>query len=139
MDKDGQYDDDYNYPVNRDEVIEVGVEAFKRMAGSRSSFNEEEQRAIEESEYDRAYNPKLYQALDLSPRNRLDSLRNLDIPTLVIHGDEDRMIRYMHGVICAKVIPGAKLLTLRGIGHELPLCVIPEVVPVFLGHIGSAA
>ena len=123
------------YPQDRKGIIDININAFKKMTGSRFSFDEEEQRAIEEREYDRAYNPKLYQALDMtSSPSRLDALRQLDVPTLVIHGDEDPMIRYIHGVICAKVIPGAKLLTLKGVGHEVSLAVISEIIPAMLEH-----
>ena len=129
-----------NFPQGRDKIIDVQVESWKMLSGSRFPFNEEEHRVLETREFDRAYNPKVYQALDLgaSP-SRLDALRRLDVPTLVMHGDEDPIIQYIHGVICAKVIPGAKLFTQKGLGHELPKGIIPEIVPVILEHIDSNA
>jgi len=127
-----------NYPQGRESIIEVNVEAFKRMAGSGFPVDEKLQRDEEEREYDRAYNPKLYQALDMeTPRHRLDDLRKLDVPTLVIHGDEDPMVSYIHGIIVAKVIRGAKLYTQKGVGHGLPPETIPETVTVILEHIGK--
>jgi pimeloyl-ACP methyl ester carboxylesterase len=59
------------------------------------------------------------------------------VPTLVIHGDVDPIINYIHGVVCAKVIPGAKLHILKGVGHDIPLEILPEIVPVILKHLGS--
>jgi pimeloyl-ACP methyl ester carboxylesterase len=58
-------------------------------------------------------------AIIASP-SRLEALKNLNTPTLVIHGTEDPGCNYVHGVVCAKVIPGAKLLLLKGVGHEIP-------------------
>jgi hypothetical protein len=55
----------------------------------------------------------------------------------VIHGSEDPIINYAHGVVCAKVIPGAKLFTQKGVGHEIPLDILPETAQVILEHIGS--
>ena len=69
--------------------------------------------------------------------SRLDALRKLDVPTLVIHGDEDPIINCCHGVVCARVIPGAKLYIQKGVGHEIPLGIIPETVNVILDHIGK--
>jgi pimeloyl-ACP methyl ester carboxylesterase len=44
-------------------------------------------------------------------------LGGLDLPTLVIHGDADRLLRYPNGRLIASLIPGARLATLEGIGH----------------------
>jgi pimeloyl-ACP methyl ester carboxylesterase len=55
----------------------------------------------------------------------------------VIHGTEDPVINYIHGVVCARVIPGAKLLTLKGVGHEIPVQTIPGTVEVMLKHFGE--
>jgi pimeloyl-ACP methyl ester carboxylesterase len=43
----------------------------------------------------------------------------IGVPALVIHGAEDPVFPYPHGVALAKTIPGARLLTLQGTGHEL--------------------
>ena len=65
----------------------------------------------------------------------LDALRKLDLPTLVIRGDEDLLVRHIHGVIFARVIPDATLNTPNGVGHELPLGIMPETVRGILDHI----
>jgi len=50
-------------------------------------------------------------------RARLGTLR---VPTLVIHGTEDPLFPVEHGVALSKEIPGATLLLLEGVGHEMP-------------------
>jgi pimeloyl-ACP methyl ester carboxylesterase len=44
-------------------------------------------------------------------------LTQVDIPTLVIHGDADRLLGYPNGQQIAAAIPGARLETLEGVGH----------------------
>jgi pimeloyl-ACP methyl ester carboxylesterase len=46
-----------------------------------------------------------------------ERLGAIDLPTLVIHGDVDRLLGYPNGVQIAGLIPGARLETLAGVGH----------------------
>jgi pimeloyl-ACP methyl ester carboxylesterase len=63
-----------------------------------------------------------------------ERLAGLDTPTLVIHGTEDPVLPYEHGVALARDIPGAELVTLEGTGHELPRRDWDVVVPAILAH-----
>lgn len=58
-------------------------------------------------------------ALVASPSREL-ALAGLDVPTLVIHGTADRLIRPVGGRRTAELVPGAQLLELEGMGHDLP-------------------
>ena len=51
-----------------------------------------------------------------------------DIPTLAVHGTEDRNLPYPHGVALAEAIPGAELVALEGAGHEMPDCYLDQMV-----------
>ncbi len=125
-------------PETRQEIIESIITMSRTEAGSRFPFDEKGARAMAEAALDRDRNPKNSHGLAVRPApSRLDALRRLDVPTLVIHGDEDRTVNYCHGVVCAKVIPGAKLFTQKRVGHELPLGIIPETVQAILEHIDS--
>jgi pimeloyl-ACP methyl ester carboxylesterase len=53
-------------------------------------------------------------------------------PTLIIHGAEDPVFPLGHARAMEKEIPGARLLVLEGIGHELPRAVWDMVVPAIL-------
>jgi pimeloyl-ACP methyl ester carboxylesterase len=44
-------------------------------------------------------------------------VRTIDIPTLIIHGTEDRIVNFESSVALQKMIPGAELVTLEGSGH----------------------
>jgi len=63
-----------------------------------------------------------------------ERLANLSTPTLVIHGTEDPVLPYAHGLALAREIPGAELLTLEQTGHELPREDWDVVVPAILSH-----
>jgi 3-oxoadipate enol-lactonase len=44
-------------------------------------------------------------------------LPGLEVPTLVIHGTEDRMLPFANGELIARLVPGARLERLEGVGH----------------------
>jgi pimeloyl-ACP methyl ester carboxylesterase len=52
--------------------------------------------------------------------DRTEALRELRIPTVVIHGDEDPAIDVSGGVATAEAVPGAELVIVPGMGHQLP-------------------
>ena len=109
----------------REEKIAMRIEMFRRLAGSAEPFNAERQRDIATREVDRA---KDFAAMNnhgiaigmSSPPDRRPLLKELDVPTLVVHGTEDPILPYAHGVALAETIPGAAFLTLEGAGHEMP-------------------
>ncbi len=60
--------------------------------------------------------------------SRLEPLAGLRIPTLVVHGDADIMIPVENGRLVAAAIPGARMLEIPGMGHDVPRRVWPQVV-----------
>jgi pimeloyl-ACP methyl ester carboxylesterase len=50
------------------------------------------------------------------------------VPTVVIHGEADPLIDPSGGRATAEAIPGARLLVIPGMGHDLPLEVWPQIV-----------
>lgn len=70
----------------------------------------------------------------LSSRSRVEALRKLDVPTLVIHGEEDPLIRVECGHDTAATIPGAQLTTIPGMGHDLPKALWPQLTELIAGH-----
>jgi pimeloyl-ACP methyl ester carboxylesterase len=59
--------------------------------------------------------------------DRTEDLRRLDLPTLVIHGAEDPLIAVSGGQATAEAIPGAELVVIEGMGHDLPRPLWPTV------------
>jgi pimeloyl-ACP methyl ester carboxylesterase len=76
-----------------------------------------------ENQFDRGFsaNGVMRQMLAiLAQPDRGPALRNLALPALVIHGEEDRMVHVSGGRATAAAIPGAELLLVPGMGHDLP-------------------
>jgi pimeloyl-ACP methyl ester carboxylesterase len=71
--------------------------------------------------------------------DRTAELRRVSAPTLVIHGDRDRMVHPSGGASTAAAIPGAHLETLRGLGHDLPRGAWPTIVDLIDRHVRSTA
>ena len=60
--------------------------------------------------------------------DRTEAVRQIQAPALVIHGDKDPMINVAAGQATASAIPGAELLVLPGMGHDLPRALWPTIV-----------
>jgi pimeloyl-ACP methyl ester carboxylesterase len=67
--------------------------------------------------------------------DRTAALRRITAPTLVIHGTDDRLVRPSGGRASARAIPGAKLMKVEGMGHDLPSAAWPQL----LGAISECA
>jgi pimeloyl-ACP methyl ester carboxylesterase len=116
---------------NRDEAIQRALEVFQ-VIGSPGYPSEPDRIAyVAGLSYDRGYDPagstRQLIAIMCAP-DRTERLRELNVPALVIHGDEDPLITPPGGVATADAIPGAKLLTYPGMGHDLPRPLWPEFV-----------
>jgi pimeloyl-ACP methyl ester carboxylesterase len=107
---------------DRDAVIDYIVEGERPFAGSRP-FNEAAIREIAARAFDRTTNFASsitnHAGIDSGDRWR-ERLGEVSAPTLVIHGTEDPMYPYGNAVVLAKEIPGARLLALERVGHEVP-------------------
>lgn len=109
--------------VTRDEVIQQALRAFRAVGspGYPSGENEVSERAGRA--YDRSYDPVAVarQAVaTVASGDRTERLRNLKLPTLVIHGLADRMCDVSGGRATAEAIAGAELVIIEGMGHNLP-------------------
>jgi len=62
-------------------------------------------------------------------------LSEIDVPTMVIHGEADPLVPVESGRQLAELIPNADLLTIPGYGHDLP----DELVPQFVEAISAVA
>jgi pimeloyl-ACP methyl ester carboxylesterase len=122
---------------DRAAVIDYMVELERACEGS-IPFDEARLQAYAERAYDRTTNVRsMLTNHDLihgddSPDER--SLEDLRAPTLVVHGTDDPLFPHEHGVALASEIPGARLLTLEGAGHDLPRATWDQVVPAILEH-----
>ena len=66
--------------------------------------------------------------------SRKHALKDLSVPTLVIHGDADPLVPLECGIDTANSIPGAKLCIIEGMGHALPEALWSQVIDAIAGH-----
>jgi pimeloyl-ACP methyl ester carboxylesterase len=71
----------------------------------------------------------------LASGDRTAELAAIDVPTMVIHGDRDKMVHPSGGHATAAAIPGAHLLVLPGLGHDLPAPLWPQFAALIAGHV----
>jgi pimeloyl-ACP methyl ester carboxylesterase len=110
-------------PREREAYIEQMVSLFKAMAGRGFPFDEAWTRTITARAYDRSFFPegiaRQLHAIMTQP-DRRKALASVTAPTLVIHGTDDPVAPVEAGVETAEAIPGAQLILIEGMGHDLP-------------------
>jgi pimeloyl-ACP methyl ester carboxylesterase len=67
--------------------------------------------------------------------DRTDRLAGVAAPTLVLHGTADPLIDVSGGHATAAAIPGARLALVEGLGHDLPVTMLPQVLDHLLTHL----
>jgi len=117
-------------PVTREARIEQAM-AFRRvLIGSADPFDEARERANATRAVDRAYYPmgtgRQLLAV-LAAKSRIERLKQVRVPTLVVHGVDDVLIPVENGRLTAAAVPGARLLELDGMGHDIPKRVWPQI------------
>jgi pimeloyl-ACP methyl ester carboxylesterase len=108
---------------NREGAIESFVSVFKLIGSPGFPFDEEETRKAAGLSYDRGYDPagtSRQLAAILAAGDRTSEVRGITAPTVVIHGTKDKMVRPSGGRATAAAIPGAHLVMIDGMGHDLP-------------------
>jgi pimeloyl-ACP methyl ester carboxylesterase len=108
---------------NKQEYVE-GTLKFSTLIGS-PGYPEDDDviRARAEETWDRGVNFKdtMRQMLAVvTQRDRTAGLRELRIPVTVVHGRNDRMVHLSGGRATAAAVPGARLVLVPGMGHNLP-------------------
>jgi pimeloyl-ACP methyl ester carboxylesterase len=92
--------------------------------------------------YDRGHDPGSVTrqlAAILASGDRTAELRRITAPTLVIHGTKDRLVSKSGGRATARAIPGARLLMIEGMGHDLPRGAWPQLIAAIVENTGRAA
>jgi pimeloyl-ACP methyl ester carboxylesterase len=74
----------------------------------------------------------------LASGNRTAALRRITAPTLVIHGTADKLVSVSGGRATARAIPGARLMVIEGMGHDLPRGTWPRLVEGIAANANAA-
>lgn len=110
-------------PTTDAERVESALALARATKGSRGFLNEEAFRESTVRTLAHSGSPgntqNHSQAISRS-RDRTELLKSVVVPTLVVHGTEDPIFPYAHAVATSQAVPGARLMTMEGMGHELP-------------------
>lgn len=125
-------------PRTRDEATGAAVKMFRHIGSHGFPFDEAWVREKAGIDWDRDPAASKGVARQLAAifasGDRTAELGQIDVPALVIHGDRDRMVHPTGGVATAKAIPGARLHTITGMGHDLPIGVWPRLLDLIATH-----
>ncbi len=117
-----------------DEAAERAVATFRVIGSPAYPLDEDWLRAYARRAYARglaagadAGSARRQLAAAMGSPSRLAGLRGVRVPTLVVHGEADPLIRPSAGRSLARAVPGARLLTFPGMGHNLPAALWPAL------------
>jgi pimeloyl-ACP methyl ester carboxylesterase len=128
-------------PRERSAFIEHAVRTFTAIGSPGFPPDPEQLRDLAARSFDRGHDPagsgRQLAAIVAAP-DRTARLRELRVPTLVIHGTRDRLIAPSGGRATARAIPGARLLMIDGMGHDLPRDAWQRIVDGIAGNAARA-
>jgi pimeloyl-ACP methyl ester carboxylesterase len=129
-------------PKERDAYVEHVVRLYGEIGSKGFPVDEDRLRAHAGQAFDRgvsaAGNGRQLGAILTAP-DRTKALAGVKVPTVVIHGTGDRLVRPSGGKATAKAIPGAKLVLIDGMGHDLPRGAWEKIVESIVANARSAA
>ncbi len=118
-------------PRDREQYKEHAVWVFSKIGSPGFARDDEDLRRIAGMSYDRGINPggtSRQLAAIIASGDRTPLLRTITAPTLVIHGTKDKLVPTSGGRATARAIPGARLLLIEGMGHDIPRGAWPQML-----------
>jgi pimeloyl-ACP methyl ester carboxylesterase len=128
-------------PSGRDAFIAHAERLFARIGSRGLPRDPQDVRAIAASSYDRDHDPAgpgRQLAAIIASGDRTRELRDITAPTLVVHGTADPLVAYSGGRATARAIPGARLLSIDGMGHDMPRAMWPILIDAIAEHTAQA-
>ncbi len=129
-------------PNDRDAYVEYFLRVFKMIGSPAYPADEERTREIAAATFDRCHYPagtaRQLGAI-MASGSRTAGLRGLDVPTVVIHGEADPLVPLRAGIATARAIPGAELVKISGMGHDMPRELWPTYVDAIAKNAERAA
>ena len=127
--------------TDRASYVEQVVAAFELIGSPGFERDDQALRELLELSYDRGVDPHGFArqlGAIVASGSRRRRLNRITAPTLVIHGSADRLVAPSGGRATARAIPGANLLMVGGMGHDLPRDVWPLLIDAIAGNAARA-
>jgi pimeloyl-ACP methyl ester carboxylesterase len=129
-------------PAQREGYIEFSMKFLNTTSGPGFPYDQEWLRNHVAQAYDRSFCPRgttrQFVAI-LTQKNRKPALASLSVPTLVVHGTDDPLVSVECGKNTAAAIPGAKLMIIDGMGHDIPYGgAWPQIMNAIVDHLHKA-
>jgi len=124
-------------PTEREAYLDYSVRTGRTFTGDGFPYDAEERRELAGRVYDRAFDPAgiaRQMAAIVASGSRGEALAALTVPALVIHGSSDPLIPLAAGQATADAIPGAEMVIIEGMGHDLPPGAWPPLVEALARH-----
>lgn len=121
----------------REASIQFGMTILRTIGSPGYPTPEPELRARVERAFDRSHHPSgiaRQMVAILASGSRVELLKTVSVPTLVLHGQDDPLVPLAAGEDTARQVPGSTLRTIPGWGHDLPTKLIPTLVEAIAGH-----
>jgi pimeloyl-ACP methyl ester carboxylesterase len=127
--------------TSREEHIESHVKGIATYGSEPAWIEESDTRARAAAAYDRCFCPegvaRQWRAV-AADGSRTEALREVSVPTLVLHGSRDTLIDPSGGRRTAEVVPGARYIEIEGMGHDYPPAVWDQWVSTWADFARSA-
>lgn len=122
--------------ADRETVVAYQVGAWRLLSGSAHEFDEAAIRELAGADFDRASSllSMFNHAALAGGEEWFGRLHEIAAPTLIIHGTDDSVLPYAHGLALKAAIRNSTLLTLKGTGHELHRKDWPVMIRAFEPH-----
>ncbi|ALJ11510.1 alpha/beta fold hydrolase [Sphingopyxis macrogoltabida] len=133
-----------NRPMSggKEDLIAYSVRAARVIGSPGYPATEERLQRRVRSDFERGWYPQgvaRQMAAIVSDGDRRAMLKEIKAPTLVIHGEADPLVPIAGGRDTAENIAGARLLTIPGMGHDLPLALVDTLADAIAEHAQSVA
>jgi pimeloyl-ACP methyl ester carboxylesterase len=128
-------------PSQPEAVVQRIMKSYKTIGSPGFRRSDDELRQLAENSLARSYYPEGFMrqvAAIAANGSRVDLLRRILAPTLVIHGKEDPLVPVECGIHTAEQIRGAKLELIDGMGHDLPPQLNDRIVDLIGYHVSEA-
>jgi pimeloyl-ACP methyl ester carboxylesterase len=128
-------------PQDRQGYIERATKVFSAIGSKGLPQDTELYREIAARSYDRGYDPAAsgrQLGAIFASGDRTKRLRRIKAPTLVIHGSADPMVNRSGGRATTRAIPNARMITIKGMGHDLPAAAWPQLLDAIDQHVQAA-